>query len=111
MPYGFATLLLAFVYLKFMRALAPKTRNLFLASAALFLSGAIGMEIVSSVVVSSMGGWETGFYSLTHANHYSIEEPLEMVGVVVFIYALLDALATGNEGQGGLIIIRDGSSE
>ena len=92
-PYGILLVIFAVMYLRFVRALPTRTGRLFIISAAVFLSGAVGMEMAGSATVSALGGWETGFYHLYHVILYSIEEPLEMVGIVIFIYSLLDYLS------------------
>ncbi len=87
-PYGVLALAVAAYFIGFVLQLPIITRNLFLLSGAMFVSGAIGLEL-----------FEGYFYKLYHINHiynkalYCAEELLEMSAVVVFIYALLDYLA------------------
>jgi hypothetical protein len=81
-------LVLGLCYLRFLANLPAKTRFAFLAAAALFLGGAIGMELV--------GGWYAeshGLNTLTYATITTVEEGLEMAGAIVFIRALLVYLA------------------
>jgi len=86
-PYGFAVLVLAAVYLRFLVQLSRTTRYYFILAALLFLGGAIGVEMLSA--------WEKDLndYTILFCVLYSLEEFLEMIGVAVFIYALLKNLA------------------
>lgn len=88
-PYGALVLAVGAYFLGFVLRLPILTRNLFLLSGAMFVSGAIGLEL-----------FEGYFYKLYDLNHiynkvlYCAEELLEMSAVVLFIYALLDYLAS-----------------
>lgn len=72
-------------YFRFLRHLAPRTRSMFVAAAATFVGGAIGLELVAGVVIEKHGVAATG-----HIVSQFFEESLEMLGVLVFIFALLD---------------------
>ncbi|HCF28594.1 MAG TPA: hypothetical protein DEV81_15645, partial [Cyanobacteria bacterium UBA11049] len=72
------TLLLAF--LGFLTALPAKTRQLVLIAGTVYLGGAIGMELV--------GGYYAELYSqynITYAIITTVEELLEMLGLLIFI--------------------------
>ena len=92
--YAWSVLGLAFVavfaaaYLPFVARLDAGTRRLFVAAGALFVGGALGMEFVQ--------GWHDGLYGVdgTTALITTVEEVLEMSGVVVFVYALLSRLGS-----------------
>ncbi len=86
-PYGFAVLVLAGVYLRFLVRLSRTTRYYFILAALLFIGGAIGVEMLSA--------WEMDLneHTILYCVLYSLEEFLEMIGVAVFIYALLKNLA------------------
>jgi len=76
--------LLALFYLKFLLRLPVKTRFRFVLAAGLYLGGCIGFEFV--------GGWyaeSNGVQSLTYNLITTVEESLEMTGLIVFIRALL----------------------
>lgn len=73
----------------FTKKLNSRTRALFIGSAVLFVAGAIGMEMVAGLIVEKLG-YEVGISSLSHIISQSVEEGLEMCGVVLFIFALLD---------------------
>jgi hypothetical protein len=65
--------------------LPARTRRLFLAAGAIFVAGAIGVEAVSGMQASLHGE-----QNLTYHLVITVEELLEMTGIVIFIYALLD---------------------
>jgi hypothetical protein len=75
-------------YLKFLLHLPTKTRWRFVIAATLYLGGALGMELIGGRYADSHG-MENLAYSMTA----TVEESLEMAGVIVFIYALLNYIA------------------
>jgi hypothetical protein len=87
-PYGVAVVIFGFAYARFMLALPRRTAALILAAALLFVGGALGMEMLSPWVYD----W-TGEVSLPMFVMLLFEETLEMLGVAILIYALLDHLA------------------
>jgi hypothetical protein len=90
-PGAILVLIVALAYLRFLVALPPKTRNLFLLAGLLFVGGAIGMEMLSDFYVNLLGGvgnMSRGQIAVRIAIPYA-EESLEMLGVIVFIYALM----------------------
>ncbi|MFW6324883.1 MAG: hypothetical protein ACOC0U_07460 [Desulfovibrionales bacterium] len=76
-------LVLGFLFLPFVLHLSSKFRTLFLLAAFLYLSGAIGMEMI--------GGW----YVANHGNGFGysmivvLEEGFEMFGIIFFLWSLL----------------------
>jgi hypothetical protein len=83
-PYSIALIIFLLVYVKFLFNLPVKTRILFLIAGSVYVSGAVGMELIRE------------FYSKLYADNITftiiiitIEELLEMTGIVVFIYALM----------------------
>lgn len=90
-PYGIATLILGLLYIKPLFQLPKRTYSNFIIAGILFISGAIGMEMV--------GGWyienhHLNTEKLLRSNitvfvFYTIEELLEMIGVSFFIYELI----------------------
>lgn len=74
----------AILYRKFLFDLEKDTRKLFVISGIIFLSGAIGFEIISGLVSESIG-WDNATYSFV----YTIEETLEMFGIALFAYSIL----------------------
>ncbi len=83
-PYSISLVIFLLVYVKFVFNLPSKTRILFLIAGSVYVAGTVGMEIIGE------------FYSKLHADNMTlvimlttIEELLEMTGVVIFIYALM----------------------
>ena len=82
-PYGVAVLVLGLLFLKFVLGLPAQTRNHFIAAGMIFLSGAIGLEVFGARE-ADLNGTET----ITYCVLYTFEELFEMLGIVLFIYAL-----------------------
>ncbi len=89
-----AVLLFVFVlaYLRFFFNLPAKQRLLFVISAIFYLGGAIGLEVLHGFLTSS-GGRQDGAEILLPVG----EESLEMLGLTVFVYALLSYLGSFRE--------------
>jgi len=87
-PYGIALVGLGIIYLRFLLSLTPETRNLFMMSALCYIGGALGFELLESVEFEKARG-----RSLLMEIYVFIEETLEMVGVLIFIQALIIELA------------------
>ena len=83
-PYGFLTLLIGVIYLKFLLNLPNNYAFWFIGSGAIFVSGAIGFEMLGANETDKLNG-----SALVYSIYYSCEELLEMLGIAVFIYALL----------------------
>ncbi len=84
-PYGVFALAGHLIFLKLFLKLPKRTQYLFVLSSSIFLIGALGFEM--------LGGRHAEIYTrnnLTYAVYYTIEEFLEMMGLTIFIYALLD---------------------
>ncbi len=79
---------LGLFFLKFLWALPVPTRVQFLLAAILYVGGAIGVELIGSRH-AELHGYENWTYSLIA----TVEESLEMAGLVVFIGALLNYCA------------------
>lgn len=83
-PYAIAMLVATAVYFKFFLSLErPLQIRLFLC-AVLFLSGAVGIEMFSAREADI-----SGTSSLAYSVLYTIEESLEMAGLILFIDTLL----------------------
>ncbi len=90
-------------FLKFINALPTNTKRLFLTAGTVFVSGAIGMELLS------------GSYAELYTNNNfttailtSIEEFMEMIGIVIFINALLSYISSDLKRLNLKIRIADG---
>jgi len=82
-PGAILVLILSLMYLRFLLGLPVKTRVLFLVAATLYIGGALGVE--------SLGGRYDYLYGdqhLTYAMLVAWEESFEMLGILVFLYAL-----------------------
>lgn len=85
-------LLLVFVasFFKFLRTLPAKTQVLLTIAGSVFVTGAIGMEMI--------GAWYTERWGiqadLTYAFIATSEETLEMLGVLILLYTLLSYLGS-----------------
>lgn len=100
-----AALVLVFVlaYLRFLVGLPRETRRLFLLGGTLFVLGAMGFELLGGRVVAGYGGIETwanvgAAPKIIFATLTSIEEFFEMLGIVVFVYALLSYISSHMKG-------------
>jgi len=92
-PGAAAVLLFALAYRPFLGHLPPRIRSLFLSAGGLFVGGALGGEVIGASVYLAHGRG-----SLRYGLAVAVEEGLEMVGIVLFIYALLVYLgADGGE--------------
>jgi hypothetical protein len=96
LPAALFVLLVALTYLRFFVDLPMRTRRLFIVAGAIFVVGALGAEVASAQLVSLLNA---GQRSLT-ANVIvlilltAIEELLEMLGVLILVYALLRHIET-----------------
>jgi hypothetical protein len=93
-PAAALTLVFLLAYLGFIAHLPGSTRRLFLLAGALFVLGALGMEMLEAQVVFASGdeaGLEgaRGLAKVVVGLLTSAEETFEMLGVAVFVYALL----------------------
>lgn len=77
-------LVLALYFLKFLLHLPAKTRFTFLAAAIIYLGGAIGLELIGGRYAELHGT-----HNLNYNMFATVEESLEMAGVIIFIRALL----------------------
>ncbi|HWN68677.1 MAG TPA: hypothetical protein VNM90_13660 [Haliangium sp.] len=84
-PAGVLVAALGLWYLPFLRALPARTRRRFILAGVTFVSGALLMEL-------PLGYWteRAGTDNLVYAGIDWIEETLELVGVSLFLLALLD---------------------
>lgn len=89
-----SVLLVVLVYWRFFFALPKATKRRFLLAAALYVGGALGVELLEGYYLSHGGVEETIAFALM----VGVEELLEMCGVVVLIEALLYYLGKHLEG-------------
>jgi hypothetical protein len=85
--YGLLVLLLGIVYFRFFWSMGRKLFYRFMLAAFIFLSGAIGFELLGAHE-SSLYGTTSPLYSI----YYTIEESLEMFGLIYLSSILLSLL-------------------
>jgi hypothetical protein len=83
-PYGIAVLLLAAVFARFLLRLPRSTMSYFIMSGTIYLAGTLGFEMLGGNYISLPGAQE-----ITYSVIYTVEEALEMIGIALFIYALM----------------------
>ncbi|WP_299101090.1 hypothetical protein [uncultured Winogradskyella sp.] len=83
-PYVAVVIILGIAYFKFMMRLPKRILKLFILAGVLFVSGAVGMEMLGGMH-AEVHGEET----ITYALMFTFEEFLEMSGAAVFFYALI----------------------
>ena len=102
--------IIVLAYVRFLAYLPRTTRRLFLFAGALFVLGALGLEMLTAQVVSSSGGianWlvsasggivdrdsASAIPTILKGVQTSIEEMFEMLGLTAFIYALLSYISS-----------------
>jgi len=84
-PYGILVIIFSVVYyFKFLPQLPKKIYWLFIISGSIYVTGALGFEMLAAKNYNS-----PLFSEILNAIYYSIEEFLEMLGIALFIYSLL----------------------
>jgi hypothetical protein len=101
-PYAVAMLILAAVYFNFVRRLPRRTRNLFLVAGFVYVAGAAGIEAVSGARMELYSSKDV-IYKLI----YTVEEILELFGILIFIYALADYIDAELKGLRIIISAKD----
>lgn len=81
-------LIFALSYLKFLVNLPAKTRYWIAFSGIVYVAGALGMELLGGWYYQLYGGRGIGYAILV-----SVEETMELTGIVLFIFALFDYVA------------------
>ena len=76
---------LGVTYWRFLCALPARTKSNFLLAAAIYVGGAIGIELLGGYYIS-----QTITHDLTYNLITSLEEILELGGVIIFIHALFE---------------------
>lgn len=89
-PGAIFVLVVGVLYFGFVLDLPPRTRLLFVVAGASYLLGAMGMEAVGAEITARSGGDVVGTASkVALALATTLEETLEMLGILIFLYALL----------------------
>ena len=86
-PAAAVVVLVGLSYLRFLKHLDPKTRARFLIAGAIYVGGAVGMEL-------PLGYWteRAGTNNLVYGLIDWVEESMEVLGVTLFVLALVDHL-------------------
>lgn len=82
-PAFFLLIIFLIIFRKFIQSLPIKTKTLFILAGAVYVTGALGMELVGGYLADNFG------YNTVYGITTSFEELLEMLGIVIFIYGLL----------------------
>jgi hypothetical protein len=104
-PGAIFVIIVLLAYLRFLADLPQSTRRFFLFAGALFVLGALGIEMLTAQVVSSSGaisdwivssfggivdrGTASAIPTILKGLQTSVEEMFEMLGLTAFVYALL----------------------
>lgn len=84
-PYSILALGFLMVSLRFLRSLPNKTRIGFILAGAIYVAGAVGCEMISAKIFDLNGKENFNYLAIV-----SLEEVLEMTGLIVFIHFQLD---------------------
>ena len=89
-PYTIVVVIIGLVLFRFLFKLPSRTRWLFIIGGAIFLAGAVGMEMIGGNYWAGQGWAIDGSdeTDLQYALIVTLEELLEMLGIVIFIFAL-----------------------
>ncbi len=94
--------LVPLVLMRFLADLDARTRWRFVGSGAVFVAGALGLELVEGILFEGPGLRSLGFTAAL-----AVEEGLEMLGVAFFLYASLDYLALRGSGPALTVEMRE----
>lgn len=93
-PYMIAVIALSILYFRWLFSLPKPVRNIMIASAAIYLSGAVGVEMLEARHMNNHINDQGRFvWDLTYDLLITVEEPLEILGLITFIYALLSYIS------------------
>lgn len=87
-PYGLVLIGLMIFYYKFLFSLPVKTRNNFILAGLLYLTGAIGFDMLGGFQWELYDKYDPAFNIYLYVLYSTIEEILEMTGIAIFIYGL-----------------------
>lgn len=87
-PVLFLLVILGFWFFKFWQNLSLSIRWLVFWAGLVYVSGAIGVEMLGSYYVTELGGYDFNYFLLV-----AVEEGMEKLGIIIFIYALIKYLA------------------
>jgi len=82
-PYGILLIIFILTYVGFLMNLPKKIRVLFIVSGAIYVMGAMGIESLGAPWYTAHG-WDNFGYAMFQ----TVEESLEMIGVILFAYSI-----------------------
>ena len=88
-PYGIITFFLSIYFVPLMLELPKRIKYLFIWSGSIYLLGAIGLEIVGNYLVRT---GQIRLHGLPYGLITGLEETMEIIGLIIFIYSLLKYL-------------------
>jgi hypothetical protein len=94
-PGGAFVAIFVLAYTRFLFYLPVRFRRLFIAAGALYVLGALGMEMLGGLEVDLHHGKET----LTYLAAETVEEFLEMSGTILFLYGLMEYIRHSEEAN------------
>jgi hypothetical protein len=88
-PYGIFVIATGLIYLRFLFSLTARIRYLIIFAGILFVGGALGFELIGGKWTELYGQENVAYALIT-----TCEQSLQMVGILVFIYALMSYIAS-----------------
>ncbi len=85
-PYGILAIIALIYFIPLITSLPAELKQKTLLSGAIYLSGALGFEIIGSFLVRT---GEIRLHGISYGLISTVEETLEMAGLIVFIHTLL----------------------
>ena len=89
-----AVIVVFIIYWKFLLSLPRKLQRLFIIAASLYVGGAIGMEMIGGLVLGNSSHLDSYQNNILYILSISLEEILEMLGVILLIYSLLKYISS-----------------
>lgn len=80
--------------LKFLRNLPPRVSWLFIIAGVVYVSGALGMEMIGASYYEKFIETHNHIVDLNYTILTTVEETLEMIGLTIFAFALMDFLGS-----------------
>ena len=102
-PYGLIALGLLWRLRHFLRALPATTSRRFLRSGGVYVLGTLGMEMVGSFAVRS---GSIRLHSIWYGAITGVEESLEILGLILFLQALMQELLLRNGEQTWMLSLK-----
>jgi hypothetical protein len=93
-PGAVVVLAVLLYFFRFWWGLPIITRRLTGWAAAIYVGGAIGVELLGSYYASTLGGYDFNYFALV-----ALEEGMEKLGLIILIYALMRYLAEQKTNQ------------